>query len=79
VLGGKGAEQAVALARLGLSPALVAVASADDEGASLPGQTERDCIDVSAVIRRPGAVTALDVGRARAAVQDPAGTGREAQ
>jgi ribokinase len=61
VLGGKGANQAVALAQLGLSPALVAVAGADDEGASLLEQAERDGINVSAVTRRQGAVTALMV------------------
>ena len=35
VLGGKGANQAVAFAQLGLRPALVAVAGADDEGVCL--------------------------------------------
>jgi ribokinase len=59
MLGGKGANQAVALAQLGLHPAVVAVAGDDGVGARLIEQAERDGIDVSAVTRRRGSVTAL--------------------
>jgi ribokinase len=61
MLGGKGANQAVALAQLGMSPALVAVAGDDETGARLLARAERDGINVSAVTRRPGADTALMV------------------
>jgi ribokinase len=61
MLGGKGANQAVALAQLGLRPALVAVAGDDDVGTRLLGQAERDGIDVSCVTRRDGCATALMV------------------
>lgn len=61
MLGGKGANQAVALAQLGLRPALVAVAGDDDTGTRLIEQAELDGIDASAVTRRRGSVTALMV------------------
>jgi ribokinase len=61
MLGGKGANQAVALAQLGMSPALVAVAGDDEMGTCLLAQAERDGINVSAVTRRRGADTALMV------------------
>jgi ribokinase len=61
MLGGKGANQAVALAQLGMHPALVAVAGDDDVGARLLTQAGRDGIDVSAVTRRHGCATALMV------------------
>lgn len=71
MLGGKGANQAVALAQLGMHPALVAVAGDDDTGARLLGQARRDGIDTSAVARRRGASTGLIVD-----VVDPAGEWR---
>jgi ribokinase len=71
MLGGKGANQAVALAQLGLRPALVAVAGDDAHAPQLLGQAELDGIDVSAVVRRPGTRTGLIVD-----VVDPAGTWR---
>ena len=71
MLGGKGANQAVALAQLGLRPALVAVAGEDDIAADLLAQAKEDGIDVSAVVRRPGTSTGLIVD-----VVDPAGKWR---
>lgn len=61
MLGGKGANQAVALAQLGLRPALVAAAGDDKAGTALLRQAERDGIDVSATARRPGTSTGLIV------------------
>ena len=60
-LGGKGANQAVALAQLGVRPSLVAVAGDDVIGDVLLDQARRDGIDVRAVARRPGALTGLIV------------------
>jgi ribokinase len=60
-LGGKGANQAVALAQLGVRPALVAVAGDDRIGDVLLDQARRDGIDVSAVVRRSGVLTGLIV------------------
>ena len=57
MLGGKGANQAVALAQLGMRPALVAVAGDDGAGAWLLEQAARDGVDVSAVVRRAGVPT----------------------
>jgi ribokinase len=61
MLGGKGANQAVAVAQLGLRPALIAVAGDDEAGSRLLEQAGRDGIDVSAVIRREGTATGLIV------------------
>ena len=61
MLGGKGANQAVALAQLGVRPALVAVAGDDDTGDGLLAQARRDGIDVSAVVRREGTASGLIV------------------
>ncbi len=60
-LGGKGANQAVGLAQLGVRPALIAVAGDDVIGDVLLDQARRDGIDVSAVVRRPGVLTGLIV------------------
>ncbi|OJF13324.1 ribokinase [Couchioplanes caeruleus] len=60
-LGGKGANQAVGLAQLGVRPRLVAVAGDDVIGDVLLDQARRDGIDVSAVVRRRGALTGLIV------------------
>jgi ribokinase len=60
-LGGKGANQAVGLAQLGVRPVLVAVAGDDVIGDVLLDQARRDGIDVSAVVRRRGALTGLIV------------------
>lgn len=59
VLGGKGANQAVGLAQLGIPVALVGVVGDDAAGAAVLRQAAADGIDVSAVVRRPRAETAL--------------------
>jgi ribokinase len=59
MLGGKGANQAVAVAQLGLHPALIAVAGDDEAGSRLLEQASRDGIDVSAVTVREGTATGL--------------------
>jgi ribokinase len=61
MLGGKGANQAVALVQLGVAAALVAVAGDDDVGADLLVQADRDGVDVSTVVRRSGTSTGLIV------------------
>jgi ribokinase len=61
MLGGKGANQAVAAAQLGCSVALVAVAGDDRVGDDLLAQAREDGIDVSRVVRRAGAATGLIV------------------
>jgi ribokinase len=61
MLGGKGANQAVALSQLGLRPALVGVVGSDPVGARALAQARRDRIDVRAVARRRGARTSLIV------------------
>jgi ribokinase len=60
-LGGKGANQAVALAQLGVRPSLVAVAGDDVIGDVLLDQARRDGIDVRRVVRRSGTLTGLIV------------------
>lgn len=60
-LGGKGANQAVALSQLGVRPTLVAVAGDDVIGDVLLDQARRDGIDVSTVVRRRGVLTGLIV------------------
>lgn len=60
-LGGKGANQAVALAQLGVRPRLVAVAGDDVIGDVLLDQARADGIDVTAVVRRRGTLTGLVV------------------
>ncbi|MFF5081164.1 PfkB family carbohydrate kinase [Actinoplanes sp. NPDC000266] len=60
-LGGKGANQAVALAQLGVRPSLVAVAGDDVIGDVLLDQARKDGIDVRHVVRRRGALTGLIV------------------
>ena len=61
LLGGKGANQAVALAQLGMRPALAGVVGEDQIAQRLLTQAQHDQVDVSAVIRRPGVRTALIV------------------
>ena len=60
-LGGKGANQAVALAQLGVRPALIAIAGDDVIGDVLLAQARADGIDVRPVIRRTGTLTGLIV------------------
>jgi ribokinase len=61
MLGGKGANQAVALSQLGVRPALLAVVGSDVAGDWVLAQACRDRIDVHEVVRRPGARTSLIV------------------
>jgi ribokinase len=71
MLGGKGANQAVALVQLGMRPILVAVAGDDDTGTEMLAQAQRDGIDVSGVIRRANTRTGLVVD-----IVDPGGRWR---
>ncbi|MEX5296803.1 PfkB family carbohydrate kinase [Kocuria sp. CPCC 205268] len=59
LLGGKGANQAVACRRLGAEVRLVGVVGADAAGEAVLAQAAGDGIDVGAVVRREGAPTAL--------------------
>ncbi|GAB3154247.1 PfkB family carbohydrate kinase [Micromonospora sonneratiae] len=59
MLGGKGANQAVGLAQLGVSVGLVAVAGDDPVADDLLAQAARDGIDVTHVVRRPRTSTGL--------------------
>lgn len=52
LLGGKGANQAVGLAQLGVPVALIGVVGDDHAGASVLQQAQRDGIDISGVTRR---------------------------
>ncbi|HKS44371.1 MAG TPA: PfkB family carbohydrate kinase [Amycolatopsis sp.] len=61
MLGGKGANQAVGLAQLGMSVALIGVVGDDHAAAALLARAEADRVDVSHVTRRSGAQTALIV------------------
>jgi ribokinase len=61
LLGGKGANQAVGLAQLGLAVGLVGVVGDDGPGATVLAQAVDDGIDVGGVVRRRGARTALMV------------------
>jgi ribokinase len=59
LLGGKGANQAVALAQLGVPVALVGVVGEDGAGREGLARAAADAIDVTAVRRREAGVTAL--------------------
>ncbi|MEE6272986.1 PfkB family carbohydrate kinase [Georgenia sp. MJ206] len=59
LLGGKGANQAVAWRQLGVDVALVGVVGDDDAGRSVLAQAADDGIDVAGVVVRQGAPTAL--------------------
>ncbi len=61
VLGGKGANQAVSFARLGIRVALVAVLGDDRAGDEALARARADGIDVSCVVRRADTVTGLIV------------------
>lgn len=60
-LGGKGANQAVALAQLGASVALLGVVGDDDDADRVLRRAAADGIDVRPVIRRAGSPTGLIV------------------
>jgi ribokinase len=57
--GGKGANQAVAAARLGADVAMVGAVGADDLGAEALSELERDGVDVAAVSRLEGVATGV--------------------
>ncbi|WP_136520588.1 PfkB family carbohydrate kinase [Cellulomonas telluris] len=59
VLGGKGANQAVACAQLGLRTALVGVVGDDPAADAVLARAREDGLDVAHVVRRAGASTAL--------------------
>ncbi|WNM38324.1 PfkB family carbohydrate kinase [Micromonospora halotolerans] len=61
LLGGKGANQAVGLAQLGVRVGLLGVVGEDEVGDRLLGQARSDGIDVAPVLRRPGTPSALIV------------------
>lgn len=61
LLGGKGANQAVGLAQLGMSVTLVGVVGADRVGIDLVEQAGFDGVDTASVVRRDGTETALIV------------------
>jgi ribokinase len=61
MLGGKGANCAVAVAQLGTPVGLLAVAGDDDVGDRLLAQAGRDGIDTRHVVRRAGTATGLVV------------------
>jgi ribokinase len=60
-LGGKGANQAVALAQFGLPVALLGVVGDDDAADQVLGRARTDGIDVTPVVHRAGAMTGLIV------------------
>jgi ribokinase len=57
--GGKGANQAVAVARLGGRVALVACVGADERGEAIVDRLAREGVDTSAVLRHPSAPTGV--------------------
>jgi ribokinase len=59
LLGGKGANQAVGLRQLDVATGLVGVVGADAVGDDVLAQARADGIDVTGVVRRTGASTAL--------------------
>jgi ribokinase len=61
MLGGKGANIAVASAQLGMSVAVLGVVGDDEVGTKLLGQARADGIDVTPVVRRASVATALIV------------------
>jgi len=61
VLGGRGANIAVALAQLGLPVSLLGVVGDDHVAATLLARARRDGVDVDPVVRRAGAATGLTV------------------
>ncbi|WP_255371881.1 carbohydrate kinase family protein [Cellulosimicrobium sp. CUA-896] len=59
LLGGKGANQALACLRLGLDAAVVGVVGDDDAGRDVLAQARADGLDTDGVVRRGGCATAL--------------------
>ncbi|MEV4482475.1 PfkB family carbohydrate kinase [Micromonospora coxensis] len=71
LLGGKGANQAVGLAQLGVDVGLLGVVGDDEIADRLLARARADGVDVTAVVRRPGTATGLIVD-----LVDAAGTWR---
>ncbi|WP_406813698.1 ribokinase [Mycobacterium sp. M23085] len=61
LLGGKGANQAVGLAQLGVPVALIGVVGDDHAGAAVLQQAQRDGIDIGGVARRGTTALLIDV------------------
>lgn len=61
LLGGKGANQAVGLAQLGVPVALIGVVGDDFAGKSVLRQAEDDGIDISRVVRRGTTALLIDI------------------
>lgn len=61
LLGGKGANQAVGLAQLGVPVALIGVVGDDYAGSSALQQAERDGIDIGGVVRRGTTALLIDI------------------
>ncbi|OJZ73673.1 ribokinase [Mycobacterium paraffinicum] len=61
LLGGKGANQAVGLAQLGVPVALIGVVGDDHAGTVVVREAQRDGIDVSGVVRRGVTALLIDV------------------
>lgn len=61
MLGGKGANQAVALRQLGAPAILLGVAGEDDVGSAVLEQARADHLDISAVVRRGQTALLLDL------------------
>ncbi|WP_069387107.1 PfkB family carbohydrate kinase [Cellulosimicrobium cellulans] len=59
LLGGKGANQALACLRLGLDAAVIGVVGDDDAGRDVLARARADGLDVDDVVRRDGSPTAL--------------------
>ena len=80
MLGGRGANQAVALSQLGVTVSLVGVVGRDRSGDALCAQARADRIGTSHVVRRPDTETALlidvvdEQGRRRCLEHVPDGT-----
>jgi ribokinase len=67
LLGGKGANQAVGLAQLGLPVALVGVVGTDSAGTAVLEQADRDGLGTDAVVRRGTTALLVDVVEAAGA------------
>ncbi|OBI34290.1 ribokinase [Mycobacterium sp. E1386] len=61
LLGGKGANQAVGLAQLGVPVALIGVVGDDHAGTAVLRQAQRDGIDVGGVVRRGTTALLIDI------------------
>lgn len=74
MLGGKGANCAVAVTQLGTPVGLLAVAGDDDVGDRLLVRAGRDGVDTRHVVRRPDTATGLVVDASRSGDPRDAGS-----